>query len=196
MPAPPHTPRRARPQLGASLIEVMVAGLVFMIGLMGGMTLIITAIANNNRSKMDSTATLIAQKTMEKIASVPADATATSTPSSTVSITDCNPDSSQATHSINALGSASGAGAPLSGANIDFSATKVAGYWMTYYACQTSSGDFQGNYDVRWYIKNLTTSGGATQSKLVIVSAQRLGTQTGHAISFVKPVSLKMIVGL
>jgi Tfp pilus assembly protein PilV len=191
-----NSARRIKDQVGATLIEVMVAGLVFMIGLMGGMTLVITAIANNNRSKMDSTATLIAQKTMEKIASIPADAIATSTPSSTVSITDCNPDSTQATHSINALGSSTGEGAPLAGSNINFGATKVSGYWMTYYACQTSTGDRQGSYDVRWWVKNLTTSGGTTQSKLVIVSAERLGTQTGHANSYIKPVSLKMIVGL
>src|SRR3954466_15457166 len=110
--------RHLKGQAGATLIEVMVAGLVFMVGMMGGMTLVITAIANNNRSKMDSTATLIAQKTMEKIASVPADATGTAT---TVSITDCNPNSSSATHSISAAGSSTGAGASLSGGNIDFS---------------------------------------------------------------------------
>ena len=183
-------PARRR-EAGSSLIEVMVAGLIFIVGLIGGMALIITAIAHNNRSKMDSTATLIAQKTMERIASVPANASLTSVPSSTVTITDCNPNSSQANHSINTLGTSGGTGATLSGGNIDFSSTKLTGYWMTYYACQTSTGDQQGQYDVRWHVKTLTT-----KAKLVIVAAERLGTQTGSANNFARPVSLKVIVGL
>ena len=183
--------RRSRSEAGSSLIEVLVAGLVFMVGLMGGMTLIVTAIASNNRSKMDSTATLIAQKTLEKIASVPANATATSTPSSTVTITDCNPDSSQVTHFVDTLGTSGGAGAALSGGNIDFSSAKVTGYSMTYYACQTSTGDEQGRYDVRWYVKTLTA-----KAKLVVIAAERIGTETGSARLFARPVSLKMIVGL
>jgi Tfp pilus assembly protein PilV len=183
--------RHARPDAGTSLLEVMIAGMVFTVGLLGGMALIVTAIANNNRSKMDSTATLIAQRTMERIASVPATATATSSPSSTVTIADCNPDSSLATHSVNGFDAGGGAGASLSGGSIDFSSSKITGYWMTYYACNTSTGDRQGSYDVRWYIKSLTAN-----AKLVVVAAERLGTQTGHANNFARPVSLKMIVGL
>jgi Tfp pilus assembly protein PilV len=183
---------RSRSEAGSSLLEVMIAGLVFTIGLLGSMGLIVTAIAGNNRSKIDSTATLIAQRTMERIASVPATATASTTPSSTVSITDCNPDSSSATHSINTLDSAgTGTGASLSGGGIDFSASKVSGYWMTYDACQTSTGQPQGTYDVRWYVKTITAN-----AKLVVVAAERMGTQTGHAKDFIRPVSLKMIVGL
>jgi Tfp pilus assembly protein PilV len=183
---------KARSQAGSSLLEVMIAGLVFSTGLLGSMALIVTAIANNNRSKMDSTATLIAQRTMERIASVPANATATSTPSSTVSIIDCNPNSSSATHSVNTLDSGgTGTGAPLSGGGIDFSTSTVTGYSMTYYACQTSTGQSGGNYDVRWYVKTLTAD-----AKLVVVAAEKTGTQTGHANNYLKPVSLRMIVGL
>jgi Tfp pilus assembly protein PilV len=183
---------RSRSEAGSSLLEVMIAGLVFTIGLLGSMGLIVTAIANNNRSRMDSTATLIAQRTMERIAAVPATATATTTPSSTVSITDCNPDSSSASHSVNTLDSAgTGTGAPLSGGGIDFSASRVSGYWMTYYACQTSTGQQQGNYDVRWYVKTITAN-----AKLVVVAAERKGKISRHGNDFMLPVSLKMIVGL
>ena len=182
---------KARSQAGSSLLEVMVAGLVFMFGLMGSMSLVVTAIASNNRSKMDSTATLIAQKTMEKIASIPATATASTTPSSTTTITDCNPDSTLASHSVNTLDTSGGSGASLSAGNIDFSSAAVTGYSMTYYACQTSGGVQQGKYDVRWYVKQITTN-----AKLVVVAAERKGTQTGKAINFARPVSLKMIVGL
>src|ERR1700675_3256919 len=103
--------RHTRPDAGTSLLEVMIAGMVFTVGLLGGMALIVTAIANNNRSKMDSTATLIAQRTMERIASVPATATATSSPSSTVTIADCNPNSSLASHSVNGFDAGGGTGA-------------------------------------------------------------------------------------
>jgi Tfp pilus assembly protein PilV len=178
-------------ETGSSMLEVLVAGFVFMVGLLGGMTLITTAIAHNHRSKMDSTATLIAQRTLERIASIPADATPSSTPSSTVTITDCNPNTSLNTHSVDTHDGGGGSGAALSGGNIDFASSKVTGYWMTYYACDTSTGDHQGSYDVRWHVKALTSN-----AKLVVVAAQRLGAQTGSAIRFARPVSLKMIVGL
>ncbi|PYU09979.1 MAG: hypothetical protein DMG29_18415, partial [Acidobacteria bacterium] len=89
---------------GLSLLELMFASLVMVIGLMGGMVLITTTIANNNRSKWDSTATLLSQMTLEKIASVPANATGALT------ITDCNPSPSAASHSL----SVGAGGAPLS----------------------------------------------------------------------------------
>ncbi len=73
--------RWQRAGAGMSLLELMIACLVLVVGLLGGMILITTTIANNNRNKWDSTGTLLAQKTLEAIASVPANATAGSTPS-------------------------------------------------------------------------------------------------------------------
>src|ERR1700675_3387089 len=100
-----HRTWPTNPQAGFSLLELMIACMVMMIGLTGGLAVVLAAIAGNNRDKMDSTATILSQMTMEMISSVSAGSTAT------VAITDCNPASSSAGHTINTAGAAtSGAG--------------------------------------------------------------------------------------
>ena len=56
---------------GFSLIEVMIAMAVLVVGLLGGIVVIAVAGANDGRSKLHSTAILLAQSTMEKIAAIP-----------------------------------------------------------------------------------------------------------------------------
>ena len=178
-------------EAGFSLLELMIAGLLLTTGLLGGMVLILTSVANDSRDKNDSSATIISQMVMEMVASVPANATATSTPSSSLTVIDCNPSGSLASHAVNTLGSSSGAGAPLtSGGAIDYSQAAVSGYSMTYYGCQASTGDRQTQYDVRWYVKTLSAD-----AKLVVVASKPIaGSQ--HANLLAIPVSLRMIVGL
>lgn len=172
-------------QAGFSLLELLIATLVMVVGLGGAMTLILTAIANNSRASLDTTSTILSQMTLEMIASVPANA------GSSVTVTDCNPSSSLASHTIDTAGNGSGAGAPLtSGSAIDFTQTVVSGYSMTFYSCQASTGDRQTLYDVRWNIKTLSAD-----AKLVIVAA-RPSTSNGNANRFAVPASLKLIVGL
>jgi prepilin-type N-terminal cleavage/methylation domain-containing protein len=180
-------------QAGFSLLELMIAALVMVVGLTGGLLLIMTAVASNYRNNMDSTGTVLAQTTLEMIASVPANATATSTPSSNVTVVDCNPTSTSANHTVNTLGTSTGAGAPLTtGGAIDFTQSAVSGYSMSYYACQASTGDRQTIYDVRWNIKTLSSD-----AKLVTVAAQRTKADTSNnPMAFEVPVSIKMIVGL
>lgn len=169
-------------QRGFTLIELMIASLVLAIGLTGGLMLVLTAMANNSRSKMDSTATVLSQMTIEMIASVPANLT------STVSINDC----SGTGHTVSTTGSSSGAGAPLtSGGAIDFTSATVASYSMTFATCAASTGDRQANYDVRWNIKTLSAN-----AKLVTVGARISNADTNQATRFAVPVTLKMIVGL
>ena len=166
----------------------MFAGLVMLVGLTGGLVLVLAAVASNNRDKMDSSGTILAQTALEMIASVPANS------GSSVSVTDCNPTTSSATHTINTAGATgNGAGAPLtSGGAIDFTQSTVSGYSMTYYACQASTADRQALYDVRWNIKTLSSD-----ANLVTVSAERIYAQTStNPIAFAIPVTIKMIVGL
>jgi Tfp pilus assembly protein PilV len=172
-------------EAGFTLLEMAIAGLVMLVGLTAGMTLIIMAMANNNRSKNDSSATILSQMTLEMISTVTASAT------TNVTIVDCNPTSGSASHTIYTTGATgSGAGAPLSGGAIDFTQSTVTGYAMTYYGCQASTGDRQETYDVRWNIKTLSSS-----AKLVTVAAKPIGGST-HSNFFAIPVSLTMIVGL
>lgn len=169
---------------GFTIIEMLIASVILIVGLLAGMALILTAMASDSRSKNDTSATVLAQMTIETIAAVSANATTTMT------IVDCNPTTSSASHSISTTGSSSGSGAPLSGGNIDFTQAKVNGYAMTYYGCQSSTSDRQMTYDVRWNIKTLTTN-----TKLVTVSARPVVSVTGGKFLSV-PVNLKMIVGL
>jgi Tfp pilus assembly protein PilV len=183
-----HNRLRRKSQAGFTLIELIFAGLVMLVGLTGGILLVLTAVASNNRDKMDSSGTVLAQMALEMISSVPANA------SSNVTVTDCNPTTSSATHTIDTAGATgSGAGAPLtSGGAIDFTQSTVSGYSMMYYACQASTDDRQAIYDVRWNIKTLSVD-----AKLVTVAAQRSYAKTStNPIAFAIPVTIKMIVGL
>src|ERR1700730_17121624 len=140
-----HRTWPTNPQAGFSLLELMIACMVMMIGLTVGLALVLAAVAGNNRDKMDSTATILSQMTIEMISSVSANSTAT------VSITDWNPAGSSAGNTITTAGAAaSGAGAPLaSSGGIDFSQATVIGYSLLFYSCQASTGDRQSIYDVR-----------------------------------------------
>ena len=178
-------PSPSRSQTGFTLLELLLAGVVMLVGLSGGLLLVLMAISSNQRNNLDSSGTILAQMTMEMIASVPANS------NSSVSVVDCNPTTSSATHTLSTLGSSSGSGAPLtSGGAIDFTQAQVNGYSMLYYSCQASTGDRQILFDIRWNIKTLTTN-----TKLVIVAAQRTGANN-NAVLFAVPVSLKTIVGL
>jgi prepilin-type N-terminal cleavage/methylation domain-containing protein len=174
------------PENGFTLIEMLIAALILLTGLTAGMMLIITAMANDNRSKNDTSATVLTQMTIETIAAVPANATTSMT------ILDCNPTTSSASHTINTGVSTVGssAGAPLSGGAIDFTQATVNSYSMTYYGCQASTGDRQTLYDVRWNVKTLSAD-----AKLVTVAARPIVGNT-HANFLAVPVTLKMIVGL
>lgn len=172
-------------EAGFTLIEMLIATFVLSAGLMGGMALLVTAIANNSRSKIDSAATVLSQMTTEVISSV------TASSSSSVSVVDCNPNSSSASHSLSTAATTSGAGAPLTSSGaIDFSQAAVSGYSMIYYSCQASTGDRQVSYDVRWNVKKLSAN-----AKLVVVAARQVGVNK-HGNYFAVPVSLRVIVGL
>jgi type II secretory pathway pseudopilin PulG len=70
-------------QRGTSLIELMIASLVLMVGVLGCAVLIPIAIGTNSRNRQQSNSTVIAQMTMEKITSASAGGAAALT------ITDC-----------------------------------------------------------------------------------------------------------
>ena len=165
-------------QSGVTMIELMIAGMVMVVGFLGMMILITTAIATNNRNKMDTNATLAAQMVLEEIR---ADVQTGSSPT----LTDCG----GTTWTIG-LGSAtigSATGATLSGANIDFTAATVNNYYMNYQVCTANGG--QSNYDVRWNVTRLTNG-----VWLVVVGAQPKGASSNLKY-FALPVTLRGIVG-
>jgi type IV pilus assembly protein PilV len=189
-----------RRQAGLSMIELLIAMMVLAVGMMGSMILVRTAIVNNNRNKLDTTSTALAQMVLERIQARPA------TVNSTFTITDCT----GVVSTINPTPAASpGAGAkiitssPPSGQNvgdIDFTQNFAAvpvGYAMQYTTCGPAAGTpgaaagGQVTYEIRW---NVTTMTGFT--KLVTVSARkRINTASSALPFFSIPFTLRGVAG-
>jgi type II secretory pathway pseudopilin PulG len=169
-------------QRGIYLIELMIAIVVLMVGILGSMSLIIVAIGTNGRNRQQSNSTVVAQMITEKIMSVPAST------SPTLTITDC----SGAAQNINTTGSGTGAGATLlSSGDVDFSQTlggtgAPAGYYVQYTTCGT--GGRQSVYDVRWNIKSLSSN-----AKLVTIST-RLKSAGKDPRVFAFPVTIRSMI--
>lgn len=165
-------------QRGMSLIELMIASLVLLVGVLGCAALIPMAIGTNAKNRQQSNSTVIAQMTMEKIMSLPL-LTLTGT------ITDCG----GTTTTINTAGSVAGTGAALlaTGA-VDFTQTPApAGYSMLYTTCGTFVG--QATYDVRWNVQTPSA-----YVKLVTVSA-KLNGANGNQVLFSLPVTIRSMTG-
>ncbi len=60
--------KACRNQRGMSLIELMIAMVVLLVGIIGSMSLIAYAISGNGRSRQQSNSTVISQMVTEKIA--------------------------------------------------------------------------------------------------------------------------------
>jgi len=168
-------------QRGSSLIELMIACLVLMVGVAGTVSLIPIAIGANSRNRQQSNSTVIAQMVMEKIMSVPAGNPAVLT------INDCVPN----TFNINTAGTTgSGTGATLlASGDVNFNVAAPAGYGMLYTACGPTGG--QSTYDVRW---NIQTPSNSTFVSLITVSAKLRGSGTDIKY-FSLPVTIRSMSG-
>jgi Tfp pilus assembly protein PilV len=170
-------------ETGMYMVELMIAIVVLMVGVLGSMSLIIVAIGSNGRNKQQSNSTVVAQMITEKIMSVPAST------SPTLTITDC----AGAAQNINTTGSSTGAGATLlSSGDVDFSQTlgsggAPAGYYVQYTTCGTAGR--QAVYDVRWNIKTLST-----YAKLITVST-KLKSAGKDPKTYAFPVTIRSMAG-
>lgn len=165
---------------GFSLIEVMVAMSVLVVGLLGGIVVIAVASANDGRSKLHSTAVILAQSTMEKIVAIPQNAVGTG---AETKMTDC------AGNSFMIETAQGGSDLISSGAfagTVDFSKPAAANYAMSYATCGNGTGV---TYDVRWRIDQGPTP--ATQ--LVTVSAKPV--VAAGAAQFTLPYTLHQLRG-
>jgi type IV pilus modification protein PilV len=181
-------------QRGMSLIELMIALTVLAVGLVGLLAIILSAMVSNNRNKLDTAGTFIAQGVMDQILVQPANL------NTSLSLTDC----AGTTSTVNTTGAAApGAGATLYTASTAPTASLVdsinftqsagavtAGYQMFFATCNANG--VEATYDVRWNIINLTNS--PVVSKLVTVSARQKGS-TGNIKMFAPPVTLRSIAG-
>jgi Tfp pilus assembly protein PilV len=166
-----------------SMIEVMIASVILSISSLGVIGLVWTSILMNNRNKVDSTQTMLAESIIEQV-------NATIIGSENSALSDCD----GTTWTI----STTPGGADLAGSGIDFSQTSPpTDYHMNYVlrAPCVSTGAIQATYDVRWHVDIVgAPEGTPTNTYLVTVGAKRLGsTDTGIVDSF--PVSLRVMVG-
>jgi prepilin-type N-terminal cleavage/methylation domain-containing protein len=165
----------ARKQRGMTLIELMIAMVVLLVGLVGSMSLVALSIGSNGRSRQQSNSTAVAQLITEKISSVKA------TTSPNLTVADCV--GNIATVSTTAPGGS----ALTSSGDVDFAQPAVTNYQMLYVDCSTNGR--QITYDVRWNIQQTTNF-----VKFLTVSA-KMKNAGGDAKYFSRPVTVRTLIG-
>lgn len=165
----------ARKQGGMTLIELMIAMGVLLVGVIGSLSLVALSIGGNGRSRQQSSSTVIAQMVTEKISSVNANL------SQALTITDCN----GTNHTVD---TASGGANLLASGTVDFTQNPApANYSMFYTECGTAGRQF--TYDVRWNIQILSP-----YEKLLTVSA-KLRNGGSDLKYFSLPVTITTLIG-
>ncbi len=175
--------RKLKRQAGFTLLELMLAALVLVFGLLAITALFATAIGNNGRSRVDSTATMLSQSVIEQITAVLARG-------GPPAITDCGqPPTAWAIDT-------SVGGAALSGSSIDFTQTSPpAGYHMNFVVCNGGGeAGTQALYDVRWNVAQISPGSEPQPTYLVTVAARPQGMTPGR-FTFALPVTLRTLVG-
>lgn len=173
--------------LGMSMLELVVAMAVLAVGMTAVTALFHRAILTNNRAKVDTSATMLAQTVLEKIAAQPANQNAA------ISITDCAATST--TWTIATAGAAS----PGNGANLDSNSGAIdfaqsyesvpSNYKMQFAGC--GAGGRQVMFDVRWNVQTVTAN-----TRLITVAARPLAAAgDDRPLQFVAPVTLRTIGG-
>ena len=195
-----------RSQAGMSLLELLFAGFILTIGMLGSLIMITTAIATNQRNKTDTVGTALGQTVIEEIATLPTSDLSIGN----LTLKDCAGNSHNITvkaplNTDTAAVQAAGYGATLitspssdpSLGRINFtqsvSALHTAGtpptdYQMDYYTCGAIT------FDVRWNIRKMPYPPG-TDNKIVVVGVRQKGSGSGGALFFAPPVNLRTVVG-
>jgi prepilin-type N-terminal cleavage/methylation domain-containing protein len=179
--------RTQKQQAGFTLLELMITCLILTVGLLAIAGLFATAVGNNGRSRVDSTATMLAASVIEQVTAVLARG-------GPASVTDCGQPPTTWTIDTSVGGAALSNVAPF-GPSIDFTQTNPpSGYQMNYVVC--NGGGFAGTqavYDVRWNIQQISTSP-PSSSYLVTIAAEPRG-MTNNRFTFALPVTFRTFVG-
>jgi type II secretory pathway pseudopilin PulG len=179
-----------RREAGFSLVELLIALAMLVVGMAGIVILVVTAMTTNNRTKNDTSATTMAQMVLSQIAAFSANST------NNPIVTDCG--GTQWTINTAVGGSdmvTSSSNAPTRIGDIDwnsstttYSTLSANKYAMRYKTC---SGD---TYEIRWNVHTLTTL-----SNQVAVSARVQQAASGNTklaqLQYGTPVTLRSIVG-
>jgi len=161
---------RLRSEAGFTLVEMLIATVIVVVGLVAVAQLVPTSIMMNANNRSDGTALVIAQKQMEALRAIPLNTTSFTDPSGAL----CPPAS---TCSIGDPNQAGVVGSPVALFNnfpvIDYSPAPVDGYNNSY----TDPNDPTGAVnDVRWAVVTMTN--GTVTGRRIIVGAFRRGMKT------------------
>lgn len=153
---------------GFSLLEMILASAVLMFGIVSVVQLIPASLRSNMENRLDTTATVVAQRELDQILSQPLSETSfTDKDGETVGLV--------------------GPGAPVvmqgSTPMIDFTATKVPGYSLTYVDPNDPNYP-NGTFDVRWAVITQTSNGAAVSKRII------LGCRQSNASPGIFPVTL------
>jgi Tfp pilus assembly protein PilV len=173
--------KNRNPESGMTLIELMIASVVLIFGMLSIMGLLMLAIGNNGRSKIDSGATMLTQVVLEQVSAK----LAGGGPGSITDNSNCN--NTGTTWTIEDQPG----GATLSGGKIDFTQAQAPlianNYAMNYVDC---NNNVPMDYDVRWNIQSI----GANGTYLVTVGARPKSFKAGR-FTFAIPVTMRAYVG-
>jgi type II secretory pathway pseudopilin PulG len=153
--------KKRKAERGFTLLELAIATIVLLVGIVSVVQLIPASISSNSNSRQDTTATVIGQRILEQMALQPLTST-TFTNSDGNSLNLGDP-----TQPGVAVGSPLVAGT----STIDFSQAVVPGYNLQYV---DPSDTNSGIYDVRWTVIT-TTNGVNTVAKRFIVGTRKVG---------------------
>lgn len=175
---------RRRSEAGVTMIETLMAGAILVVGSLSMVGLIAGSIVTNNRNKVDSTQTMLAQSIVENVNSnLIGDAQ--------TSVTDC----AGTAFTIDTF--VGGANLNAGGTAIDFTEniaaiTAKANYHMDYVVRNpcTSTGVLQATYDVRWRVDQIA----GTNTYILTVSAKMKNHGEGNRF-FSAPVTLRVMSG-
>ena len=173
---------KSNPEAGMGMIELLFACIILVVAALSAIVLIVMAISVNQRNKVDTTQTMLAESVIEQVNS-------TIVGSGSSALKDC---AGNTWTSDTAPG-----GATLSGSRIDFTqASPPADYHMEYVVnspCATT-GVRQATYDVRWHVDVVGAPAAPTNTYLITVGAKRLGARD-NVITEAGPVTLRVMAG-
>jgi prepilin-type N-terminal cleavage/methylation domain-containing protein len=174
-----------RSQRGMTLVELMIACVILLVGMVGVAVLFSTAATSTSRTKLDTGGTLVAKMVIEQIsAQDPGTA-------SDVTLQDCAGTTWTMHTTAGGAALVTTAGAVNYGA-IDFTQASVpSGYSMQYKDCgDIANTGRQTTYDVRWNVTNVSLG----YTRMITVSARQKGnSNTGSYFSI--PVTLRTVAG-
>ena len=164
-----HT-KRIRSQRGFTLMEVLVATVVLLIGIVAVAQLVPVSVGLDANNRRDTTSLVIAQREMDALRSQPIANTTFTDPQGLT----C-PAAAVCNLGIPVAGTAcSGNCPPLLFGNqpfINYAAAAVAGYSINY----NDPNDPSGSYDIRWAVITYASPAGVAYGKRFIVGVRRFG---------------------